>query len=132
MATSAVAMGKIEVQRRKGEPIPPGWALGENGSVTTNAAEACKVQKLLPLGGSEVTSGYKGILFYVDQIFCSYDSLRTNNRFQRLFISLWSIAVNLFLELKTTITKNILPRNMVETNEKPFFTFQRLWIECNG
>lgn len=65
MAVTSVAMGKIEMQRRKGQPIPSGWALGKNGDVTTDAAEAIQVSRLLPLGGSEVTSGYKGIKDFV-------------------------------------------------------------------
>lgn len=60
MATTVVATGKVEVQRRKQQPIPVGWALDENGIVTTDANEAFKVQKMLPLGGTEMTSGYKG------------------------------------------------------------------------
>lgn len=62
MATTVVATGKIEIQRRKQQPIPDGWALDENGIMTTDANVAYDVQKLLPLGGSETTSGYKGIL----------------------------------------------------------------------
>lgn len=61
MSTSAVAMGKIEMQRRKNEPIPAGWALDKDGNVTTDAAEAHKASMMLPLGGSELTSGYKGL-----------------------------------------------------------------------
>lgn len=62
MATTAVALGKIEMQRRKEQPIPDGWALGEDGKVTNDAEEAFQMNKLLPLGGLEVTSGYKGML----------------------------------------------------------------------
>lgn len=75
MATTVVATGKIEVQRRKQQPIPVGWALDENGIVTTNANEAFDVQKLLPLGGSEITSGYKGILI-------RFDILRLTSKFK--------------------------------------------------
>ncbi|XP_055295358.1 uncharacterized oxidoreductase YjmC isoform X2 [Sitodiplosis mosellana] len=60
MATTSVAIGKIEVQRRKQAPIPLGWALDKNGNQTTDAAEAFDASLLLPLGGMEVTSGYKG------------------------------------------------------------------------
>lgn len=60
MASTTVAIGKIEVQRRKEAPIPLGWALDKNGNQTTDAAEAFDASLLLPLGGVEVTSGYKG------------------------------------------------------------------------
>lgn len=62
MSTSAVAVGKIEMQLRKHEPLPSlGWALGENGKPTTDAYEAFYNGKgLLPLGGEEINSGYKG------------------------------------------------------------------------
>lgn len=60
MATTAVAIGKIELQVRKEQPIPEGWALGKDGNVTTNAKDGFDAGLLLPLGGLEVTSGYKG------------------------------------------------------------------------
>ena len=41
MSTSTVAVGKIEMQMRKKEPLPSlGWALGEDGRPTTDAKEA--------------------------------------------------------------------------------------------
>lgn len=60
MATSAVAVGKIEINKRKGVPIPKGWAQNSKGKMTTNAEEAFKAGCLMPLGGLEETSGYKG------------------------------------------------------------------------
>ncbi|XP_049816450.1 uncharacterized oxidoreductase YjmC-like [Schistocerca nitens] len=60
MATTAVAVGKIEFQRRKKAPIPSGWALGPDGALTTDAEVAFKTGLLMPLGGSETHSGYKG------------------------------------------------------------------------
>lgn len=60
MATTSVAIGKIEIQRRKQMPIPHGWALDKNGNITTDASAAFDASLLLPLGGMEVTSGYKG------------------------------------------------------------------------
>lgn len=53
MATSVVARGKIAVAAKKGEPIPPGWALDPEGHPTTDAA-AAYAGSLLPIGG------YKG------------------------------------------------------------------------
>lgn len=41
MSTSSVALGKIEMQLRKNEPLPSfGWALGKDGKPTDNAKEA--------------------------------------------------------------------------------------------
>lgn len=60
MATTAVAVGKIEMKRRTGQPLPHGWAQGPDGQVTEDAALAFETACLLPLGGTEITSGYKG------------------------------------------------------------------------
>ncbi|XP_068620459.1 (2R)-3-sulfolactate dehydrogenase (NADP(+))-like [Battus philenor] len=72
MATTTAAMGKIEMQIHKEEPIPDGWALGPDGKTTTDAQLAFKTAKLLPLGGFENTSGHKGFcLNTMVEIFCS-------------------------------------------------------------
>lgn len=60
MATTAVALGKIEIAVRKDQPIPEGWALNSEGLMTTDAVEASKAALLMPVGGSELSSGYKG------------------------------------------------------------------------
>lgn len=60
MATTAVAVGKIEIQRRKGAPLPENWAQDPEGNVTTDAELAFKTACLMPLGGPEINSGYKG------------------------------------------------------------------------
>ncbi|KPJ10482.1 Malate dehydrogenase [Papilio machaon] len=97
MATTAVAVGKtcvktvpneglwslstldygvsyvdvIEMQLRKGEPIPKWWAQGPDGKETTDAALAYETQCLMPLGGAENTSGYKGFgLSAMVELFC--------------------------------------------------------------
>ncbi|KPJ21492.1 L-sulfolactate dehydrogenase [Papilio machaon] len=71
MATTAVAVGKIEMQLRKGESIPKGWAQGPDGKETTDAALAYETQCLMPLGGAENTSGYKGFgLSAMVELFC--------------------------------------------------------------
>ena len=57
MATSAVAYGKIENARRANKPLAPGLALDERGFATTDPHSA---RSLLPLGGEQATSGYKG------------------------------------------------------------------------
>ncbi|PAA68433.1 hypothetical protein BOX15_Mlig032596g1, partial [Macrostomum lignano] len=70
MATSAVALGKVEIQHRRGEPLPPGWALDAQGRGTTDAAVGMQ-GRLFPLGGPEETSGYKGYgLACLVEIFC--------------------------------------------------------------
>lgn len=73
----AVAIGKIELQRRKKLPIPSGWALDNDGNVTTDAAAAFDAGKLLPLGGDEKTSSYKG--FITNQIYCFNFSVESIN-----------------------------------------------------
>ncbi|KAF2880771.1 hypothetical protein ILUMI_25399 [Ignelater luminosus] len=71
MATTAVAVGKIEMQKRKKEPIPEGWAQDKEGNVTTDAETAYDSACLMPLGGSEINSGYKGFgLGLLVEVFC--------------------------------------------------------------
>ncbi|XP_067003787.2 uncharacterized oxidoreductase YjmC [Anabrus simplex] len=60
MATTSVALGKIEIQIRKEQPIPLGWALDEEGNPTTDPQVAYNARRMMPLGGLEETSGYKG------------------------------------------------------------------------
>ncbi len=60
MATSGISFGKLEVAFRTGATIPLGWALGEAGLATTDAAEAVRVRRLIPLGGLAEGTGYKG------------------------------------------------------------------------
>ncbi|KAL5006862.1 hypothetical protein ScPMuIL_015668 [Solemya velum] len=68
MATTAVALGKVEIQERKGEEIPLGWAVDKTGTATPNPSAATG---LLPLGGTEHTSGYKGYgLGMMVEMFC--------------------------------------------------------------
>ncbi|KAK4225128.1 Malate/L-lactate dehydrogenase [Podospora fimiseda] len=50
MAPSVAARGKIHKALRRGEKIPQGWALDENGRQTTDPAEALK-GVMLPMGG---------------------------------------------------------------------------------
>ncbi len=60
MATSGISFGKLEVAFRTGASIPLGWALGTDGLPTTDAPEAVRVRRLLPLGGLAEGTGYKG------------------------------------------------------------------------
>ena len=50
MATSVAARGKIRRAAQRGEPIPEGWALDDEGRATTDA-EAAYRGVVLPLGG---------------------------------------------------------------------------------
>lgn len=74
MATSAVAYGKIQLYEKKKEHIPIGWGIDEEGQVTN---EPSRIKPgghgaLLPLGGMEVTAGYKGYgLALLVEILCS-------------------------------------------------------------
>jgi LDH2 family malate/lactate/ureidoglycolate dehydrogenase len=50
-ATTAVAAGKIQVARAKGEPLPPGSILDRDGNPTTNAEDFYAGGVMLPFGG---------------------------------------------------------------------------------
>src|SRR3989475_6740751 len=60
MATSAAAYGKIEIARRRGEPIPEGWAVDSEGRATTDPNEMIDGGALLPLGSDRERGGHKG------------------------------------------------------------------------
>ncbi|WP_245612501.1 Ldh family oxidoreductase [Palaeococcus ferrophilus] len=61
MATSVVPIGKLEVYRRKGKPIPEGWAIDAEGNITTDVERVFNGGALLPLGGfGELFAGHKG------------------------------------------------------------------------
>lgn len=69
-ATTVVPRGKLEVYTKRGNGLPVGWSLDENGQDTDDAPRVLKniIEKtgggILPLGGSgELTSGYKGYGF---------------------------------------------------------------------
>jgi LDH2 family malate/lactate/ureidoglycolate dehydrogenase len=63
MATSAVAIGKIQLAAKEGKTLPEGWAVDKNGKPTTDPVAALK-GALLPFGGAK---GY-GLAFMVDVI----------------------------------------------------------------
>ncbi|GFO19291.1 malate dehydrogenase [Plakobranchus ocellatus] len=68
MATTAVALGKLEINDRKGLDIPLGWGCDDKGKPTTKPSCA---KGLMPLGGTEECSGYKGYgLAMMVEIFC--------------------------------------------------------------
>jgi len=60
MATTTVALGKLEIAKRLGKAIPAGWSVDAGGNATTDAA-AGMLGALLPLGGfGTETGGHKG------------------------------------------------------------------------
>jgi LDH2 family malate/lactate/ureidoglycolate dehydrogenase len=52
MSSSVVARGKIILANKLGQPIPPGWAIDEEGRETTDPAAALK-GAVLPVGGAK-------------------------------------------------------------------------------
>ncbi len=59
MATTAAAGTRVVFARRRGEPIPWGWATDADGNITTDA-EAAGAGGLLPLGSTAAMGGNKG------------------------------------------------------------------------
>jgi LDH2 family malate/lactate/ureidoglycolate dehydrogenase len=60
MASSAAAYGKIEIARRRREPIPEGWGIDRNGHGTIKPEEMIDGGALLPLGSDRERGGHKG------------------------------------------------------------------------
>jgi (2R)-3-sulfolactate dehydrogenase (NADP+) len=56
LSLSEVARGKVMLAAKKGEPIPPGWALDAEGRPTTDAAAALQ-GSMLPLGAVSSPKG---------------------------------------------------------------------------
>ncbi|KAK1789621.1 hypothetical protein P4O66_015529, partial [Electrophorus voltai] len=55
MATSAVALGKVEIHERNGVSIPEGWGCDSGGRVSTEPKAVLSGGGLVPLGGNETT-----------------------------------------------------------------------------
>ncbi|XP_069760633.1 uncharacterized oxidoreductase YjmC-like [Narcine bancroftii] len=85
MATSVVSIGKVEVRQRQGENVPKGWGCDPDGKDTNDPTRILKGGGLLPLGGNEATSGYKGYgLSMMVEIFCGIlAGAHYNNNIQR-------------------------------------------------
>jgi LDH2 family malate/lactate/ureidoglycolate dehydrogenase len=60
MSTCVVPYGKIEMAMRRGESIPPGWAIDRDGRPTTDPGAMIAGGALLPLGSDPEHSGHKG------------------------------------------------------------------------
>lgn len=56
LSLSEVARGKVAQAARRGEPIPPGWALDREGRPTTDAAAALE-GSMLPVGAASSSKG---------------------------------------------------------------------------
>ncbi|MDR2313629.1 MAG: Ldh family oxidoreductase [Spirochaetaceae bacterium] len=82
MATTTVTRGRIEIAEREGRKIPPGWAVGVDGKLTTDPASLLEDMLylrgggLLPLGGEGTAlGGYKGYgLAVMVDILCALTS----------------------------------------------------------
>lgn len=71
MATSTVAMGKLEIALREEKPIPEGWSLDGEGRPTTDIPTVYREGGLTPLGSTPTTSSYKGYaLGQMVDLFC--------------------------------------------------------------
>lgn len=72
MATSAAALGKVEMARRSGNRIPSGWAVDKEGVVTTKPEDMIVGGALLPLGSDREHGGHKGycLAVMVDVLSC--------------------------------------------------------------
>ena len=60
MATSTASLGKLSIARRRGAPLPEGWALDGEGRPTTDAEVASVARRLTPLGGTRELGSHKG------------------------------------------------------------------------
>jgi LDH2 family malate/lactate/ureidoglycolate dehydrogenase len=60
LATSAAAYGKIEIAKRKGQPVPRGWIIDKDGEMSTNPNDMINGGALLPLGSERELGGHKG------------------------------------------------------------------------
>ena len=60
IATSTVAMGKLEIALREEKSIPSGWSLDAAGMPTTDIELVYREGGLTPLGSTLITASYKG------------------------------------------------------------------------
>ncbi len=60
MATSTAANGKLEVAKRKNQPIPKGWAQDVDGKPSVDPGVVTQGGSLLPLGGDRDHGSHKG------------------------------------------------------------------------
>ncbi len=60
LATSAAAYGKIEIAKRKKVPVPKGWIVDKEGTMSTNPEDMINGGAILPLGSDRELGGHKG------------------------------------------------------------------------
>ena len=60
MATTTVAVGKLNIALRWNKPIPEGWGLDERAQATTDPSRVLASRLLSPLGGSRELGSHKG------------------------------------------------------------------------
>ena len=60
MATSVVPIGRVTVYKEKGLPLPLGWGVDAEGTLTTDPNAVLKGGAVMPLGGPAEHAGYKG------------------------------------------------------------------------
>uniref|UniRef100_A0A0N5B4S9 Malate dehydrogenase n=1 Tax=Strongyloides papillosus TaxID=174720 RepID=A0A0N5B4S9_STREA len=71
MATTTVAIGKVELAKRKNIEVPNSWGADKTGNVSIDPSEILDGGSLLPLGGTEECGGYKGSgLGSMVELFC--------------------------------------------------------------
>nr|CAD2202260.1 unnamed protein product [Meloidogyne enterolobii] len=72
MATTTVALGKVELANCRGKPqIPSAWGADSKGIPSTDTQVVLHGGGLLPLGGIEETGSYKGTgLSMMGELFC--------------------------------------------------------------
>lgn len=72
MATSACAYGKVEIAKRKQEPVPHGWVIDKEGNNSDAPEEMIDGGALLPLGSFREMGGHKGygLATMVDVLCC--------------------------------------------------------------
>ena len=72
LATCAAAYGKVEIAKRKQEPIPRGWAIDRDGRLTTDPQAMIDGGAILPLGSERELGGHKGycLAVMVDVLSC--------------------------------------------------------------
>ncbi len=105
MATSTVAVGKLNIARRAGKELPLGWAHDETGLPTTdpNVALNAVPKRLSPLGGSRELGSHKGygLAMMVDILssvlsgsFIGGYNLKTGDREQHINVGHFCLALN--------------------------------------
>ncbi|MBI2166271.1 MAG: Ldh family oxidoreductase [Chloroflexi bacterium] len=65
MATSAVAANKIRLYEARGQPLPQGWIMDQDGRPSTDPKDFFQGGALLPVGGDQAHKGY-GLSFMVE------------------------------------------------------------------